>query len=703
MKAMSEHELLVGLMALAIILIAGRGTAECAKRLGQPEVLGELLGGIVLGPSVLGAVFPHIYHSLFSTIGAALPLSMFSWTGAILLLLLAGAEIDLDLLREYFKAGLSTAIITIGASIIVGAIFGVSIFKQDLASAIFLGGVLSVTAVSVIAKILMERKDVRRNYAQVILATGIASEIAIWPLISILSAVQNGKSLLTGITVSIYAIVFIALMLTIGQKIVNWSMRKIVEMTKIIYGQLSLVVVLAILSAGLTQKLGLHALLGPFIFGLLIGRAPRSTDRLKESIHSMTLSVFAPVFFVTAGMRVDVLKIWDIQNLKLVIALFLVSLLAKILFGALGARLGGLRTLESLLVGIGVNMRGGTDVIVAILGSAVGLISEDIYTIYAVVAILTVIVSPSLFAFVAKKVLPSKDEATRLEKEEAKRRAYLSSVEQILLPSFAELLPAECVPIIKAIAATKESENEIFDILELAPQIDHDPLHEVSDALKESSEAPKIEYNKTEAYGSPLDAVVAVSSRADLIIMGAKRPETDKTFLTFGNLQDTIINTAKKDVFLVVDGRRLITRHIRRIIVLINGMEYSLDAADIAAYIAKATDAEVTFFHAIQGDPTNQKDLSYHRLRRSGFKMLQEPKFRTKRLDIRHKEIVTLDDNIEQQIIDEINRNYYDLLVFGAIDRSNETGLLLGTTTHAILTRTNVPAGMLIVAKKNES
>ncbi len=420
MKTMSEHELLVGLMALAAILLVGRGTAECAKRMGQPEVLGELFGGILLGPSVLGAFFPHIYRHLFSEIGVALPLSMFSWTGAILLLLLAGAEIDLDLLREHFKAGMSTAITTIVGSIITGAIFGIYILRLDPAAAVFLGGVLSVTAVSVIAKMLMERKDVRRNYAQVILATGIVSEIVIWPLISILSAVQNGRSWLSGIVVSVYAVVFIILMLTVGQKLIDWSMRKIVDVTKIIYGQLSFVVILAVVFAGLTQKLGLHALLGPFILGLLVGRAPRSTIRLKESVHSMTLSIFAPVFFVTAGMRVDVFKIWNIHSLKLVILLFLVATLAKIGFAFLGARLGGLRSWESFLVGIGVNMRGGSDVIVAILGSAVGLFGENIYSIYAVVAILTVLISPSMVALVAKKVLPLENEADRLVKEEAK-------------------------------------------------------------------------------------------------------------------------------------------------------------------------------------------------------------------------------------------------------------------------------------------
>lgn len=697
---MSEHELLVGLVALAAILLIGRGTAECARRMGQPEVLGELLGGIILGPSVLGALFPVLYHHLFSEVGVSLPLSMFSWTGAILLLLLAGAEIDLDLLREHLKAGTSTAIITIIGSLVAGTLFGIIFLGQTIEKAGFLGGVLSVTAVSVVSKILMERKDVRRSYAQVILATGIVSEIFIWPLISVLSAVQSGESLITGLLVTGYAIGFIVLMLTLGQRLVDWSMRKIADVTRITYGQLSFVVVLAVLFSGVTQCLGLHALLGPFIFGLLFGRAPRSSYKLKESIHSMTLSVFAPVFFVTAGMRVDIFKIWDIESIKILFALLVFASVTKILCAFIGARAGGLRAWESLLVGVGVNMRGGSDVVVAILGSAIGLMGEETYSIYTLVAILTVLFSPSIFTWVAKRVTPSEGEAERLVKEEAKKRAYFSNIEQVLLPSFQELLPADCVPLVKAIASTKEAENEVFDILELAPQNgDSKLLAEVSDALKESSESTKIEYTKTSTDESPLDSINTVSERADLLIMAAKRPAPESTVLTFGFLQNQLLNTINKDTFVIIDGRKLITRQIRRIIVPVNGMEYSLAAADVAAYIARATDAEVTFFNAVKGSPGNKHDLTYHRLRRGGYKVLNEPKFRTKRLNIRYKEIVVIAEDVDQEIIDEINRGYYDLLVFGVVDRSTEAGLQLGSNITNLLTKTNLPTGMLVAAK----
>ncbi len=273
----------------------------------------------------------------------------------------------------------------------------------------------------------------------------------------------------------------------------------------------------------------------------------------------------------------------------------------------------------------------------------------------------------------------------------------------MLLPSFEELLPAGCVPIVQSIASTKESEQEIFDILELAPESGNSKLsQDVSEALKETSEAPKIEYKKASTDGSPIESITDVSLTADLLIMGAKRPQPESTFLSFGDLQNNIINSIKKDIFVVIEGNRLIARQIKRIIVPVNGMEYSTAAADIAAYIAKATDAEVTFFNAVKGNPLNQKDLAYHRLRRTGYKVLQESKFRTKRLDIRYKEIVVIAEDIEKQIVDEIQHNYYDLLVFGVVDRSNEAGLQLGSNTRAILTQTNIPTGMLIICQKAE-
>ncbi|HEY9777717.1 MAG TPA: cation:proton antiporter [Planktothrix sp.] len=696
MQGLSEHQLLTSLFALALILLVGRGTAEISRRFGQPEVLGELLGGVLLGPSITGALFPLFYKTLFTESGIGLPLSLFSWTGAILLLMLAGAEVDLRILRYHMKAGGACAAFAIVPSIIIGAIFGANLLKLDLPSAIFLGAVLSVTAVSVVAKVFMESRTFRRDYSQVIMAGGIASEVAVWPMISVLSSVHEGGTWLTGLATIVYAAGFFATMLTAGQKVVDWIMRKISDFSQIIFGQLSVLVVLAIFCACMTQMMGLHALLGPFVFGLLVGRAPRATVRLKENLQALTLSIFAPVFFVTAGMRVDVTKISNPEILSLTIGLFLLAALTKIIGGCIGAKLGGMRNWESLLIGLGLNMRGGSDVVVAILGVEIGLLPNHAYTMYAVMAILTVLVTPPLISWVAAKVPPSEKESERLIKEEAKKRAYLSGVEKALLPSAPEFMPAYCVPTLKSLALAKESQDEIFDIVEFASE---HGTEVVQQQLTEVADNPKVGYSKeTVPETSAADIasrVIEASNQYDLVMMGSHRPRDSQHF-SFGSVQDRVIDNASADVFVVVDGQKLF-RRVKRIFVPINGLEHSLAAADVAGYIAHSNDAQVLLFTVVHFSEVGGKgQMGNYRARRAGAKILKEALFRMRRLGISLREQVVVAESANDAIIKELQRGQYDLVVLGAIDRSADSGVFLGKSVQRILTETKTPAGVLV-------
>jgi Kef-type K+ transport system membrane component KefB/nucleotide-binding universal stress UspA family protein len=702
MQSLSEHQLLTGLLSMASMLLIGRGTAEVARRWGQPEVLGELIGGFLIGPSLLGALFPGIYHQLFSDPGVGMALSMFAWTGAILLLMVAGAEVDLSILTEHIKAGSLTACFTIIPSIAAGTAFGIYLLNMNMISALFLGSVFSVTAVSVIGKILIERQTLRRNYAQVIMAGGIASEVVVWPLLSALSAAHAGETWLAGLRTTFFAAAFFAVMLTLGQKFTDLVMRRIVDVTTIIYGQLSLLIVLGFIFAGVTEVLGLHALLGPFVFGVLIGRAPRTTIRLKENLHSLTLSVFATVFFVTAGMRVDITKLGHWRAIALTLALFAAAMATKVVFGFIGARLGGLRPWESVIVGLGTNMRGGTDVIVAILGGSLGIIPESTYTMYAIAAILTVLVSPPLIAVLEKKVPPTESELKRLSKEEARGRAYLSTVEKVLLPTFPELNPADCVPILRSIATTKETESEVFDIAELAPDNHTLATQSVSDSLKEAGDSQKTEYSQIAVDESgTIAAVLEASKQCDLLVIGARRAQAH-SMLSFGHVQDQIIDQASSDVLVITSGGNLMSRRIKRILVPINGMEYAMAAADIAGYVAKANDAELVVMTVItgHGDKAESGPDTDYGLRRSGHKILKETRFRTRRLDVRYQEKIIVGKNSTQEILDELKRGRYDLILMGAVDRTGDKGFYLGSTVESILIESSTPSCVLVYHQK---
>lgn len=343
MQGLSDEALLRALVALACILLAGRGMAELARRVGQPEVLGELVGGVVLGPSALGALFPGVYHAIFLDPLVGHGLSLLSWIGAILVLFIAGVEVDLRILRQNARPGSLAAAGAIITSIIAGTVCGRLFLGVVPPGGIFLGLVLSVTAVSVAAKILIEREALRRSYAQVILAAGVASEVVVWLLISVVVAFKAGDGAIGIVRSSSIVVAFFALMLTVGRRFTFWAMRRVADATQIVNAELSLVLLLALAAAALTEWLGFHALLGAFVFGVLLSPAPRATPALRERIQTLTLSFFAPIFFVLAGMRVNIFQLGSPAALIEIVLLLLAATIIKVGVGALGARLGGLR------------------------------------------------------------------------------------------------------------------------------------------------------------------------------------------------------------------------------------------------------------------------------------------------------------------------------------------------------------------------
>lgn len=709
MATLSEHEILLGLLALALILVVGRGAAEVARRLGQPEVLGELVGGFLLGPSVLGALFPHLHHELFMGVGVGQSLSLLSWIGAVLLLLIAGLEADLDILREKVRPGSMAAAFAIVPSIAAGTLFGIGVLGRPAADGFFLGLVLSVTAVSVAAKILIERGTLRRGYAQVILAAGIASEVIIWPLISVVGSLQSGNPLSAGLRSALFAALFFVLMMTAGRRFTFWAMRRMADMTQVVNGQLSLVLVLAFLSAGITQALGLHALLGAFVFGVLLGQAPRATVQLREKVQTLTVGLFAPVFFVLAGMRVDIYRLEDPFAAVTVLQLFLAATVVKVGLGALGARLGGLRGWEPALVGIGVNLKGGTDVIVAILGAELGLLSDTAYTLYAVVAILTVLVSPPLLNLLESRVPPSEEERQRLDREEARRRAYLTGVERVLVPVVPELIPTAAARLVETLSLAKQRQGETFDITELIPSgeraiVEKSPqvLERTEKRLAAASVHEKVELTaeRTAARG-PVEAVLAGAKTHQLLVIGAHAPEP-RPILSLGEMQDRIIDGTDRDVLVAIQDGRPTPRRIRRILLPANGQEYSLAAGDIAAYLAMVHQAELVLFTVVRSQlgPYNWRAREYRDLLEAGHRSLSELRFRVGCLGVPLTERVRIGGDAGQAILRELDDRSYQLVVLGAFDRSGDERLSLGGTVQSVLTHARTPSVVLISHKQ---
>jgi Kef-type K+ transport system membrane component KefB len=711
MHGFTENQLIGAFLAIAVLLFAARAMAEVCRRLGQPEVLGELLGGFLVGPSVFGAVFPGWYKLLFLNPAVSLSLSLLAWIGAILLLMIAGLEADLAILRQKIAPGLLAAAGAIGSSVAVGTYLGERVYGYDVTTGFFLGLVLSVTAVGVVAKLLIEREALRRDYAQVLLAAGIAGEVLVWPLISVVSAIhQHANPTTAGIRAAVLAIVFFALMLTLGRRFTFWAMRAVADLTGIPNGELSLVLILLCLSAACTAALGLHPLLGAFVFGVVLSKAPRATVVLKEKVQGLTVACFAPIFFGLAGMRVNLFELRGAGSLKSILILLLLAGSTKIIAGWLGAIAGKLPFWEASTVGVGLNLKGGTDVVVAIIGTELKLFPADLYTVYAVVAILTVLLSPPLINWMAGKTRPGELELKRLNREEARKLAYLADRERVLLPLIAELMPAASATLIAAIANAKHTEHELFDITELSFDQDTSLTRAstpdlVVHAASSLAHAAEHEHVVLERISSQQEnKVAALQSAAEgqhLVAIGTDHASGDTT-ISFGELQDEVVRTISTDVLVTVSATGVLPA-IKRILVPVNAMSYSMAAADIAAYIAKGGGAEVVLISVVSPrlDTLFWKERRHRDLLQSGYQITRDAAARVTRLDVPVSERVVIAADAAQAIMEELDRESYDLVVLGGILRPSESALALGRTLERLLVSMD-QASVVLISRQSE-
>lgn len=524
-----------------------------------------------------------------------------------------------------------------------------------------------------------------------------------WVLVAMTSASYGASPALAVARSALLAGGFLLFMTLVGRRITHVAMRWVADETRVSKGQVSLVLVLTFLAAALTQRLGLHPLLGAFAFGVLLNSAPRTNRPLLDGVQTLVAGLFAPVFFVLAGMRVDVSQLRTPAAWGMVALLLLIATAAEVVPAALGARLGGLRRGEAALVAVGLNMKGGTDLIVAIVGVELGLLADDSYTMYAVVALVTVTLSPALLLWLEKKSPPSPEESIRLESEEAARRAYIPGVERILVPIVANALPGFATEIVESLVASKRRLGETVDITELAvePQAPG-PARAAGEArqglARLGARARVGIFRQTRELCGSIQAILSASRDHDLIVIGARPPSRGRG-LSFGRLQDAIVQRAESNVLIVVGEPRAAARaSARRILVPIIGLEYSLAAADLAAHVALAWDAELVLLSVAQAElgAVVWRDRDPSRARAVARRVVDEAVFRGRRLGVRVSPRVRVGAHPGDGITRELARGPYDLVVLGCYDHGPLGRLYLGSTVESVVAQSRAPVALLV-------
>src|SRR4051812_5117116 len=432
MRALSEHSVFVFLLQFAVMLAAARGLGALARKLKQPSVLGELLAGILLGPAIFGHLWPAAHKVIFpADLTQEHLLEMLSWIGMIFLILRTGLELDLRLLRALGRAAVLTSALGILVPFVSGFALGhwlpagllVRGGNRDV-FALFLATAMSISAVKVIAKTLLDLKLTRRDVGAIILAASIADDTVGWVLLSIVSSIAMSGTVSAGTVLRPLGATFavIAFAALIGRPLVLRLIGWIERGRGLEHATTSAIVVLTFAMAALTEKLGIHAVFGAFIAGLLITSSPRVRQGTLDALDSVILGVFAPIFFVYTGLRVTTLALppWPIT-----VGILGFAIVGKVIGAGIGAKLGGLRAVSALAVGIGMSSRGSMELVVARIGIDLGVLSPPLYAAIVLIPIVTSFTTPMLLRAAVGRAKPEESEATRLDEEAEKEKAVI--------------------------------------------------------------------------------------------------------------------------------------------------------------------------------------------------------------------------------------------------------------------------------------
>jgi Kef-type K+ transport system membrane component KefB len=409
MSGLSHHETVTLFLSLGVLLGVARLLGELALRFRQPAVLGELLAGILLGPTVLGSLAPDLSAALFPTTGAV-PLALGSLTlvAITLFLLVAGMEVDLSTVWREGRAAFSVGLMGIVAPFAVGfgaafafpALMGAELDADRTTFALFVATALSISALPVIAKTLIDLKLFRTDLGMVVIAAAIFNDLVGWVIFAvILGMIGKATALPIPATIAL-TLAFVVLMLTVVRWALDRSLPWVQAHASWPGGVLGFALTGALLSAAATEALGIHAIFGSFLFGIALGDSRHLRERTRATIDQFISFIFAPLFFASIGLKVNFLAKFD---LPLVLTVLGVACVGKIVGCGLGAKWAGFANRQALAAGIAMNSRGAMEIILGTLALQAGLIRERMFVALVVMALVTSMISGPLIRWVLKQ------------------------------------------------------------------------------------------------------------------------------------------------------------------------------------------------------------------------------------------------------------------------------------------------------------
>jgi Kef-type K+ transport system membrane component KefB/nucleotide-binding universal stress UspA family protein len=704
------------LVQISLLIAVGRGLGELMQRIGQPSVIGELLSGLLLGPSLFGWLWPEAQHAIFppSPEQKAL-LDGIAQFGILLLLLLTGMETDLKLVRKVGRAAAASSVTGIVVPFICGFALGQFLPpsllphpEARLVASLFLGTALSISSVKIVAVVVREMNFMRRNVGQIIVATAIIDDTIGWIIIAMIFSLASQG------TLDVYAVgkallgiaVFLGISFTIGRRLVfrliRWANDHLVSSAAVI------TVILLIMSvmAMITHQIGVHTVLGAFIAGVLVGESPILTKQIDERLRGLISSLFMPVFFGLAGLSADLTVLKDPDLLMLTAALVLIASIGKFGGAFAGGALGGLTRRESYALASGMNARGSTEVIIATIGLSMGVLSQTLFSMIVTMAILTTMAMPPMLRAALARLPLKKEEKERLEREESEHGGFVANLERLLLAAD-ESANAKFASYIAGLLAGWRGLP--ITVLHIEPSTDHrkgDGEETLETVVKKAAKAiaetdedstGHIDIVSRAPKEKPVDAIAEEARKGfDLLLVGMEKTLGSND--GFDRKIEDIGGSFRGPMALVVAKGDHLERPAPaglKILVPVSGSAVSRRGAEVAVALAHMSPdpLKVVYVSTTRDSGARRGSASLSLAKEEA--ILKDTAAAAARYTVEVTTALRVNTAPEQAILQEIDASRADLVVLG-VDRIAGDRLNFGSVAHAVLSKSKV--SVLLVA-----
>ena len=679
--------LAVLLVQIAVILTVSRLVGLLFVRLRQPQVVGEIVAGLLLGPTLFGAVWPGGFAAVFGNAQALATLNMLAQIGVLLFLFLIGLEFDPTVIKQRGKTAAAISVSGILVPFTLGFLithalkhlFDPAQQEHFTPTALFMGAAMSVTAFPVLARLVTERNLQRTDEGGLALAAAAIDDVLAWTMLAVVVAfaphtVAGGEHAHSPFFVLGWAVVYVAAMWFVVRPFLHRIQALVMRSDEVTAGVLAVLLVTLLLSAFTTETIGVHALFGAFVAGLIMPKQAKFVHEVTQRIETFALVFLLPTFFAYAGLKVDLRQLVHPDLLGYTALLIAIACLGKLGGAALAARLSGLSGRKSLTLGVLMNTRGLMELIILTVGLQLGVINQKVYGMMVLMAIVTTAMAAPLISLLLPPV-PKKA-------EDDKRYSVLIPIAKpdsggplMRMAGYLTDVAAERRRVI-ALHLTRPTDTQAFRSFS-ADVLTPEQLKELEPLLTEAqTQTLPVEPMAFFSRDVPADIGRTVREQnVDLVLMGYHTPVWGRSLL--GGIVHRVLTAADCDVAVYVDRARTTPT---KILVPFMGSSHDRLALDLAGKIGKSTGAAISVVHVTGAD--------------------QAPKAVEKTFaDPTQKQAVTIQVVASENPTDAILAAAadHDLVVIGVAEEWGLESSLLGLRAERIAT--DCPTSMLIVRR----